>query len=119
VIRISAIGQLYRQIPHTEMQPILLDALQDEDPQVRTLSITMLGNSNEPEVLEALMEAARWDNSPQIRMEALKVLAKHEGPTGKEALHTALEDPEESVRLQLTQFFAVFPFAPPDQWRQQ
>jgi len=102
-IRIAALGRLYRQIPAGDMQPILLAALEDEDPQVRTLTITMLGNSQEPEVIGALVEAARWDHSPEIRIEALKVLAKHATPAGQEALRTALEDPEESVRTQAQQ----------------
>ena len=100
-VRIAALGKLYGKIPTAEMQSILLEALHDEDPQVRTLTISMLGNSKEKEseVVEALKEAARWDDSPTIRMEALKSLAKKDPQEASEILQRAInEDLEDSVR---------------------
>lgn len=98
-IRIAALGKLYGKIPTAEMRPILLKALHNDDPQVRILTISMLGNSKEPEVFEALLEAARWDDSPVTRIEVLKTLAKKYPQKASEILQRSLnEDPEDSVR---------------------
>lgn len=97
--RIQTLGQLYGTMPSPEMAPILLAALQDTDPAVRSVAMKMLGpTSHDQDVLFFLREIARWDESPSNRVEALTLLSKNHPQLATELLQHALHDSEETVR---------------------
>ncbi len=103
-------------------------ALQDTDPERRLAAVTLLGSSEDPEVIPVLAQAlsdedeevrmaaleslsdfteeppveaiekAVSDPAPDIRFEALSVLADIGGERARSAVEKALNDPDEEVR---------------------
>jgi len=97
--RLQALGQLHGTRARTEMAPILIAALQDMDPAIRSVAMKMLEpTSNDQDVLFLLREIARWDESPSNRVEALTLLSKNYPELATELLQQALHDSEETVR---------------------
>jgi HEAT repeat protein len=60
--------------PHAEH--LVIEALQDPEPEVRLASVRALANRHGQRATEALIEAAAGDLSPAVRAEALAVLAR-------------------------------------------
>jgi hypothetical protein len=114
-------------------------ALQDADPQRRLAAVTLLGASDDPNVIPVLaqalsdqdedvrmaaiqsladftgeapvdaIESALNDSSPDVRYEALEVLSDIGGERARRAVQRALNDPDEDVQ-ELAQSILEFDF---------
>ena len=109
VDRIAALGELHAKGNHEEVFSTAEAALEDENLQVRSLALKILGSSIEKSPIEPLIEVSRWDPSPQIRMEALKLLATQQQERSRETLEQALEEADGEVRRFAQKFLNTLP----------
>jgi HEAT repeat protein len=72
-VRVQA---LLRAPPAAGVEPLVIDALQDPEPEVRLASIRALARLRGPGGTRALMKAAAGDLSPAVRAEALAALSR-------------------------------------------
>jgi len=74
-------------------------ALQDADPQRRLAAVTLLGASDDPDVIPVLAQALS-DQDEDVRMAAVQSLADFTGEAPVDAIETALNDPSADVRYE-------------------
>jgi HEAT repeat protein len=74
-------------------------ALHDKDPQRRLAAVTLLGASEDPEVIPVLAQALA-DQDEDVRMAAVQSLADFTGEAPIDAIEGALNDPSADVRYE-------------------
>jgi HEAT repeat protein/PBS lyase HEAT-like repeat-containing protein len=74
-------------------------ALNDADPQRRLAAVTLLGASDDPEVIPVLAKALS-DQDEDVRMAAVQSLADFTGEAPVDAIEGALNDPSADVRYE-------------------
>jgi HEAT repeat protein len=92
--------------------PVLMEALQNPDPDIRALAVAALNDHGAPEALPALTKIARSDSNPGIRMSVLEAMGRL-GKPAVPALTRALDDADGTIR-----FFAAVNLAKigPEAW---
>ena len=96
-IRIAALGALAEQIQTSRTETnvgILLNALQDQNAEVRAEAATMAGKSLEAEEYQCLTELLQ-DTDSQVRKNAALALMKMDGVQAIESLNNAVEKEED------------------------
>ncbi|MBR5624721.1 HEAT repeat domain-containing protein [bacterium] len=80
------------------VMPAILAALDDKDPDIRTLAVEAMKAIDDPAITEGVEKALK-DSDPDLREEALECVATLTPEPGlNEIIMQALNDPEESVR---------------------
>ncbi|MBO7435279.1 HEAT repeat domain-containing protein [bacterium] len=80
------------------VMPAILAALDDKDPDIRTLAVEAMKAIDDPAIIEGVEKALR-DSDPDLREEALECVAILTPEPGlNDIIMQALNDPEESVR---------------------
>jgi HEAT repeat protein len=74
-------------------------ALHDADPQRRLAAVTLLGASDDPDIIPVLAQALS-DQDEDVRMAAIQSLADFTGEAPLEAIESALNDPSPDVRYE-------------------
>jgi len=96
-IRVRAVEALDRLGNERTRNP-LIQALEDENAEVRVASVRALADFRDEKVTRALARAALEDDNPSVREEAVFALAQVGGKNATEALERALTDRVEFVR---------------------
>ena len=80
------------------VMPAILAALDDKDPEIRTLAVEAMKSIDDPAIKEGVEKALR-DTDPDLREEALECIATLTPEADlNDIIMQALNDPEESVR---------------------
>ena len=74
-------------------------ALGDQDPDRRSMAVTVLGGSDDPAVIPVL-EQALSDTDEDVRMAALQALSDFTDEPPVEAIESALNDPASDIRYE-------------------
>jgi HEAT repeat protein/beta-lactamase regulating signal transducer with metallopeptidase domain len=79
----------------------LVNALSDDEHEVRLSAVETLGKLRDPRAVQALIQALQQDPDPKVRAMAAWALGEIEDPAAVSALSTALgSDEDEQVRVQ-------------------
>ena len=101
-LRADAVALLVHAEKDAEVSETIVSALHDPDPRVRKAALHIVGDlgPEAPGALEAITKIARADESPQLRMRALRKLFEEDYPpdVAKNSVIGALQDPHEDVR---------------------
>jgi len=71
--------------------------LRDQDPKVREAALERLGQGDQPMPVDSLAEMVLTDKSPQLRMDAMGLLAEKGGDGALDTLKQAIRDPDPGV----------------------
>lgn len=71
--------------------------LRDQDPKVREAELERLGQGDQPIPVDSLAEMVLTDKSPQLRMDAMSLLAEKGGDAALDTLTQAIRDPDPGV----------------------
>jgi hypothetical protein len=74
-------------------------AVEDKDPDRRLAAVTMLGASEDPEVIPVLAQALS-DTNEEVRMAALQALSDFTDEPPVDAIENALHDPDPDIRFE-------------------
>jgi HEAT repeat protein len=101
-LRADAVALLVHAEKDAEVSETIVSALHDPDPRVRKAALHIVGDLDPeaPGAVEAITEIARADESPQLRMRALRKLFEEDYPpdVAENSVMWALQDPHEDVR---------------------
>jgi hypothetical protein len=78
--------------------PLLLGALNDQDPRIRSAAAEALGEVGDPSAIEALGNALAKDSDSDVRESAAEALGELGSPNAVQVLRTGLKDGDEDVR---------------------
>lgn len=90
-IRAQAVFAL-RKLPMKQASERLLQFLQDPEVRVRICAAEALGHQKGMKIVQPLIDAARQDDSPQVREMAIKSLGRFGSPASIRAIEEALHD---------------------------
>lgn len=101
-LRADAVALLVHADKDAEVSETIVAALHDLDPRVRKAALHIVGDlgPEAPGAVEAITEIARADESPQLRMRALRKLFEEDYPSDvtENTVMGALRDPHQDVR---------------------
>jgi len=86
------------ELPSESAQTALVQALADENPQVRVVSASALGRRQTAAGLEALGKAIAEDTDLDVRLAAARELGRFRDPAAAQALRPALDDRDAALQ---------------------
>ena len=96
--RLAAIEDLADHDDATKALPLLLGALNDQDPRIRAAAAEALGEVGDPSAVEALGGALAKDTDSDVREAAAEALGELGSPNAVPVLRAGLKDADEDVR---------------------
>lgn len=96
-IRISSLRGLYKMGTETEIAPFMIDALNDEHPEVRKTAATFMGWKDIPDSVPGLIQTLQ-DKDESVRKSAVSALANIKDVSAVLPLMRALSDESGDIR---------------------